>query len=255
MASFFPSTGGAPRTSTSPTAYVSDSPTKSSQPVRVQTNGKSFQSPVNPKQRQGQWTQIDQDHADNDARHQAMSDLVQSWNDRLSLITVITTFFAATEGQLLSAVIPANKENVSTRVQVANASFTGALVVHVFAAFISFVASFFLIRYKLRDAVEQEFEVENNPPTTPSTTSLPSRTAILARNPHLEQVGPFAGIKPPTNLLRRCHTLCMWLAMVGFLLAVIGVISFVWEKMPLSVSIFASACAGVCIVSSFIAVI
>ncbi|KAJ2955172.1 hypothetical protein NUW54_g14760 [Trametes sanguinea] len=91
-------------------------------------------------------TQEDQDETDEKARRKAMSELVQSWMDRLQLISVITTFFAAMEAQLLGSTMPDDPTKDPPADQVANAALTGALVVHVFAAIISFLAAFFLIR-------------------------------------------------------------------------------------------------------------
>ena len=44
--------------------------------------------------------------------------------------------------------------------QAANAALAGALVIHVFAAIISFLAAFFLIRYKLSAAKREERKLE-----------------------------------------------------------------------------------------------
>ncbi|KAI9067105.1 hypothetical protein FKP32DRAFT_1588917 [Trametes sanguinea] len=106
-------------------------------------------------------TQEDQDETDEKARRKAMSELVQSWMDRLQLISVITTFFAAMEAQLLGSTMPDDPTKDPPADQVANAALTGALVVHVFAAIISFLAAFFLIRYKLTVAKREERKVES----------------------------------------------------------------------------------------------
>ena len=98
-------------------------------------------------------TQEDQDQTDADARKKAMKELVQSWMDRLQLISVIvsdatiarpvcsylaeslqTTFFAATEAQILGITTPSGDDMSQTRIeQTANAALAGALVTHVFA--------------------------------------------------------------------------------------------------------------------------
>ncbi len=51
----------------------------------------------------------------------------------------------------------------------------------------------------------------------------PGIPKILSSNPHLEEVGPFKRWEPPTHLLDHCHTLCLWLAMMGFSLSFAGV--------------------------------
>ncbi|KAI9465265.1 hypothetical protein BJY52DRAFT_1246116 [Lactarius psammicola] len=55
------------------------------------------------------------------------------------------------------------------------------------------------------------------------------------------------------RLLNRCHNVCSLFALAGFLLVVIGVVTFVWEVLEDSVAIFGSACVGVCIVFGFAA--
>ncbi|THH28910.1 hypothetical protein EUX98_g5292 [Antrodiella citrinella] len=155
-----------------------------------------------------QWTQEDQDETDAQSRKKAMKDLVQSWMDRLQLISVITTFFAATEAQLLGITVPSDDGTPLRPVeQAANAGLAGALVIHVFAAILSFFAAFFLIRYRLREAKREESKVEEGSPEK-STDSH----NIFSANPHLEPFGPFHRGNPPTHLLENCHTLCMWLS-------------------------------------------
>ncbi|KAI0743740.1 hypothetical protein C8Q80DRAFT_1272388 [Daedaleopsis nitida] len=222
------------------------------------------------------WTQEDQDETDEKGRKKAMNELVASWMDRLQLISVITTFFAAMESQLLGSTAPGEDDRKSEPLasQIANAALTGALVVHVFAAILSFLAAFFLIRYKLTAAKREERKVESgladsaanahsadNDPhgsadnnasrrTTASSASQP----IWSSNPHLEQVGPFRRGLPPTHLLDHCHSLCMWLSVVGFVLALAGVLGFSWSKLSLSGGVFASICIAVCLVTSVAAV-
>ncbi|EMD33154.1 hypothetical protein CERSUDRAFT_118216 [Gelatoporia subvermispora B] len=234
-----------------------------------------FQSPISPsvlfRQRtvpsnpnldpSRRWTQEDQDQDDDETRKKIMKDLERSWMDRLQLISVITTFFAAIEAQLLGITTPGAGEDTSeTRIEsTANATLVGALVVHVFAAILSFLAAFFLVRYRLKEATREEVKIESG--LSPiSTRDMPSNIGrtdskdlprpIWSSRPQLEAVGPFRRGKPPTHLLDHCHTLCMWLAATGFLLAMAGVVSFAWARLPRSGSIFASACMAVCFVMS-----
>ncbi|KAI0675016.1 hypothetical protein C8Q78DRAFT_513893 [Trametes maxima] len=208
------------------------------------------------------WTQEDQDQTDEKARRKAMDALVQSWMDRLQLISVITTFFAAMESQLLGSTMPNNPDDDPAIDQVANAALTGALVIHVFAAIISFLAAFFLIRYKLTVAKREERKVETGladaatggdggvqGSRTTGTSSSSDVPPIFSSDPHLEQVGPFRRGQPPTHLLDHCHSLCMWMAAVGFVLAVVGVLCFAWARLARSGGVFASVCVGVCLVS------
>jgi len=215
-------------------------------------------------------TQEDQDNADELARKKAMEGLVQSWMDRLQLISVITTFFASVEAGLLQATTPTSTDNVSSLNQASNASLVGALIMHVFSAIISFLAAFFLIRYKLKEAKREELMFEEHHVESPdvekestssrkmasleqsSSNPVPtkritgSEPPIWSSDPHLEQVGPFRR-KPPHHLLGRCHSLCVFLASVGFLLALMGVILYVWARQPLGVGIFASVCMASCV--------
>ena len=191
-----------------------------------------------------------------------------------------TTFFAAMESQLLGTTAPDPGDSASESAvsQLTNAALTGALVVHVFAAILSFLAAFFLIRYKLTVAKREERKVEsglaseatnldahektynpvNSTEPAPGDSSRNSTTSsnppIWSSNPHLEQVGPFRRGQPPTHLLDHCHSLCMWLSAVGFVLALVGVLAFSWSRLALSGGIFASVCMAVCLSTGVAAV-
>ncbi|KAI0633370.1 hypothetical protein C8Q77DRAFT_784239 [Trametes polyzona] len=233
--------------------------TNSPHPVPVPLNATNATTTANGDMKR-KWAQEDQDQTDEQERKKAMNDLVQSWMDRLQLISVITTFFAAMEAQLLGSTMPEDPDNDPIIDQVANATLTGALVVHVFAAIISFLAAFFLIRYKLTVAKREEHQVESGladgaRPAEGSRESIePSLPPIFSSYPHLEQVGPFHRGQPPTYLLDHCHSLSMWLAAVGFVLALAGVLCFAWARFALSSSVFATVCMVVCLVSGVAAV-
>ncbi len=188
------------------------------------------------------------------------------------------------ESQLLgtTAPDPDNLANEAVVSQIANATLTGALVVHVFAAILSFLAAFFLIRFKLTVAKREERKVESglangasnidingSSSTTETGTGVAAASAsgyvsrtpttstgppIWSSNPHLEQVGPFRRGQPPTHLLDHCHSLCMWLSVAGFVQALVGVICFSWSKLSLSAGVFASVCMAVCLVTGVAAV-
>ena len=179
-----------------------------------------------------------------------------------------TTFFAAIEAQLLGITTPDSRDSDSPLDQVANAALAGALVVHVFAAIMSFFAAFFLIRYKLSMAKREERKaVGHVHPRPPPPTQLGPNTApqaqplgpnesvqtmrsaettssVWSSNPHLEQVGPFRRGRPPTHLLDHCHSLCMWLSAIGFVFALVGVMCFAWARLAGSAGVFASVCMG-----------
>ncbi|KAF9501370.1 hypothetical protein BDN71DRAFT_1380121 [Pleurotus eryngii] len=207
-------------------------------------------------------TQEDQDRDDLKAYQKAMEDLVQSWMDRLQLISVITTFFASMEAGLLQVTAP-DPDDDSTRLeQASNAGLIGALVVHVNAAILSFLAAFFLIRYKVKQAGKQELKAQAAAMADPvhgdmkaflpsqsrhSTESSPE-PPILSTNPELVQVGPFRR-NAPIHILGRFHSLCIQLSFIGFALALMGIICFAWAKHPLSVSVFVTIAMGASLLS------
>ncbi|KAH7910030.1 hypothetical protein BJ138DRAFT_1153845 [Hygrophoropsis aurantiaca] len=106
-------------------------------------------------------SQKDQDDIDDKARKKAMRDLVNSWQERLQLISVITTFFASIEAGMLVNTTPSRDTDTSNYVlKASNAGLMGALVMHVYAAVLSFLAAFLLIRYKLKEATKEEMMME-----------------------------------------------------------------------------------------------
>ena len=151
-----------------------------------------------------------------------------------------------------------------------------------FAAIISFLAAFCLIRYKLTVAQKEEEEIEETLEKLPMGTSLndpekagnslykddlrhvrrPVRVnsplsgdkAIWSTNPRLEQVGFFQG-SPPSELLARCHFLCVFLTFVGFLLAFVGAISFTWDKLPRSIGISTTIATILCLVAAILIIV
>ncbi|KAJ7502978.1 hypothetical protein B0H11DRAFT_1987241 [Mycena galericulata] len=181
--------------------------------------------------------------------------------DRLQLISVITTFFASTEAGMLQ-VTSQGGDGTSPPSQLANGAFLGALVVHIWAAIISFMAAFFLVRYNLKEAKEEELEVSltaPGPSNESGTQSVPLTRLrseqslaeylrlerVWTTNPHLEQVGPFQ-TKPPTHLLSRCHNLCILLTFAGFGLALLGILAFAWGQNPVPVGVVTSVSTAVC---------
>lgn len=122
-------------------------------------------------------TQKDQDNVDEAARRKALKELLQSWMDRLQLISVLTTFFAAMEAQLLGNTSPTGTGPVSVTAQVANIGLICALIVHSFAAMISFLAAFALIRFKLTEATKKELRAESFSVASPNSVKLEPATS------------------------------------------------------------------------------
>lgn len=234
-------------------------------------------------------TQKEQDKEDEEARKRAMTNLVNSWQERLQLISVITTFFASIEAGML---VPVNTDPnavdaLPSLLKAANAGFLGALIMHVFAAVLSFLAAFLLIRYKLKEASNEElfaegrakgfqitaspvdgsfhvqdierdaqkFDPDNSgtsdnytdtkggPPALQRMGSQPAEPPIFVRDPHLEQVG-FWSPTISSHLLSRVHALCILLAGIGFILAIMGIMTYAWALQPKEVSIFVTVCFG-----------
>ncbi|KAI0079238.1 hypothetical protein K474DRAFT_1770348 [Panus rudis PR-1116 ss-1] len=61
-----------------------------------------------------------------------------------------------------------------------------------------------------------------------------------------------AELEPPVKLLSRCHTLSVIQAVCGFILAVLGILVYLWTTVARSVSIVASAVLGVCLLAATI---
>ncbi|EKM53379.1 uncharacterized protein PHACADRAFT_259720, partial [Phanerochaete carnosa HHB-10118-sp] len=184
--------------------------------------------------------------------------------DRLQLISVITTFFAAIEAQLLGTVTPSSDPNGVTGInQASAATLSSALVVHSFAAMLSFVAAFFLVRFRVHEASKQEVQVEKQLEAGPAPRSsgdqkprqasqAPAPPQVWSSNPRLEQVGPLRRGNPPTHLLESFHTLCMALSVIGFVLAMVGIMCYVWALMPTSSIVLSTGVIGLSIIASVV---
>ncbi|KAJ4483530.1 hypothetical protein J3R30DRAFT_1795430 [Lentinula aciculospora] len=234
-------------------------------------------------------TQEDQDEADEQARRKALKDLVQSWQDRLQLITLLTTFLASVEASMLQVTMPDDPSNSSRWSQAANAGFMASLVLHLHASFISFFASFFLVRFKVQEAKREERQVEaadssfQHVPTskgstildmaahniTRSPTSPRSNASIGNESPPNEKARPLSKPQissiwsanpqlvqtgpfqrqPPINLLSRCHTLCLVATALGFILAMVGVLCYAWDGQSTTVAIITSTSICLCLLS------
>ena len=133
----------------------------------------------------------------------------------------------------------------------ANAVLAGALVIRVFATIVSFLATFFLIRYKL-SAAKRKFEAATA--NGQGGVGIVSSSSVWLLNSHGEQTGLFRCGQLPTHLLNHCHSSCLGLSAVRFVLAITGMMCFVWLPLPLNSSIFASACCTTCVVSGVAAI-
>ena len=77
---------------------------------------------------------------------------------------------------------------------------------------------------------------------------------VRARSDPEAMVGHTAGrLKDMINVLSRAHVVCAGMANVGFALALLGIVMYAWTAMPLALSVFATACLGVCLIAATIA--
>ncbi|EKM59759.1 uncharacterized protein PHACADRAFT_250469 [Phanerochaete carnosa HHB-10118-sp] len=73
----------------------------------------------------------------------------------------------------------------------------------------------------------------------------------------IHQVRPFScfrvwstadgAVEPPVRLLSGCHTAAVAMSVVGFVLALLGILIFAWVAVPVSIGAFTSACLGTCL--------
>ncbi|KAF8520276.1 hypothetical protein BU17DRAFT_47005, partial [Hysterangium stoloniferum] len=188
-------------------------------------------------------TQAEQDKDDEKARKKAQHDLEKSWMDRLQLISVIATFFASAEAQMLSITTPSQGDSSPVIQQISNAGFTSAFVFHSFAAMLSFFAAFVLVRYQVHEAKRETDENERGAEKQQVWSSDPH--LVIRRVGHRRQ-------EPPVNVLHKFHSVCVYITVVGFIMAAIGIICFVWAQQPRSVGIFTSVCVGVCALTGLV---
>ena len=120
-------------------------------------------------------------------------------------------------------------------------------------AILAFFAAFFLIRFRLREAVKTEVGIETG--TVDGQEQSSRDKPIFSTGPQLTATGWSRNSGPPIRLLENCHTLCMWFAHIGFILALKGIICYIWIRLESSVAIFVSVCMGTCILASGIALL
>jgi len=208
------------------------------------------------------------------------------WLNRLSLISGITTFFAGIDSQLLSYVYPFGSTAVQldTAHKIAVTTLAGAVVCHWMAAIIAYIGCFALYRYELVDAaIEEESASQENDKDMPRARGPPQplirprSNAIPAAPPtlkfpgiHLDvtlmRIHPFGLRLSKRSLLQlesghtlgipdlpvdlvAVHTACVMMAMVGFVLAMIGIMTYLWAGVPQYVSIFSTVMLGFCLMT------
>lgn len=205
-----------------------------------------------------------------------MSHSVQLWMDQLQLLTVITTFFASTDGLLLSIVKAAEPDILTPANNLTYATLAGALVFHISASILSFLASFVLVRYRHVESVDPDSpNDEASAPEHASADSgkLPTHAFTMrypyARKTHTVSIERFriydklvtwvkrrvrrshfpdqseehlSSLPEALSTLIRCNVVCMWMSSLGFILAITGILAFAWSWLARSISIFVSVC-------------
>lgn len=177
------------------------------------------------------------------SNRQGLRDLEQSWMDRLQLISVITTFFAATEAQLLSFTTPSTPGAESSIIlDTANACLSGSLIFHSFAAMLSFLAGFVLVKFRLEEAKEEEEEK-----IMPHGLSSFQDPVVMLQCVGFRQ--------PPMDLLESYHWICIVFTMLGCILVASGILCSIWAMQVRNVGIFSSVCMTLCTSASLFVII
>ena len=96
----------------------------------------------------------------------------------------------------------------------------------------------------------------NSSTTTPQRSGTNGsnvvRSPVFSTNPHIEQVTSFTSNITSHRVLNRTHAVCIFLAAVGFVLAIIGILCYSWALAPRSVGIFTSACLGFALLTTLV---
>ncbi|KAI0685819.1 hypothetical protein C8T65DRAFT_591811, partial [Cerioporus squamosus] len=62
-----------------------------------------------------------------------------------------------------------------------------------------------------------------------------------------------AMLKGMVGVLSRAHTVCTSMSSLGFVLALLGILTYSWTAVPTALGIFASACMGACGIAAVVA--
>ncbi|KAG2142252.1 uncharacterized protein EDB93DRAFT_1158104 [Suillus bovinus] len=178
------------------------------------------------------------------------SALVAVWMQRLQILTFITTFLASIDGGLFELTTPSQMPLQ----EFVYACFAGALVFHVCASILGYIASFALIRYQLSDVAPSDTKnTERTLMTIPPFDAMSTFFQVVPLNSGL-QITSRTSI-PPLDLLTRCYFTTLALSSIGFILALLGIAGYAWVILQQVVGIFTVVCLGVSIVASVWAVL
>ncbi|KAG1861871.1 hypothetical protein C8R48DRAFT_710482 [Suillus tomentosus] len=223
--------GDLERAEPSPSAQHADDDSRREEQVRVMTRNDSKNVATMP--------------GDNSA-------LVAVWMQRLQMLTLITTFLASIDGDLFVLTSTSSQTTLDAQ-EFIYACFTGALVFHVCAAILGYVASFALIQYQISDVAPSDTKNAER-----MLITIPPFDAVNG----LLQMPLNSGIQirsrtsiPPLDLLTRCYFTTLALGSVGFILVLLGIAGYAWVILRQVVGIFTVVCLGVSIVASVWAVL
>ncbi|KAG2050241.1 hypothetical protein BDR06DRAFT_998722 [Suillus hirtellus] len=199
------------------------------------------------------------------------SALVAVWMQRLQTLTLITTFLASIDGDLFVLTSTSSQTTLDAQ-EFVDACFTGALVFHVCAAILGYVASFALIQYQIGDVAPSD--TKNTEVGEFSNPGLHQPEIVHGTQRMLITIPPFDAVNgllqmplnlgiqirsrtsiPPLDLLTRCYFTTLALGSVGFILVLLGIAGYAWVILRQVVGIFTVVCLGVSIVASVWAVL
>ena len=130
-------------------------------------------------------------------------------------------------------------------------------------AIISFLAAFFLISYTINEA-RHELKFDPEFERTDSSTSSNGQQqqqqhhvrerSVMKRDARIVQICRFDNALPPLRLLERCTNLCMLLTATGFILEIMAILCFAWDKTGVGVSSAATGLTLFCLIASLIVV-
>ncbi|KAF9222484.1 hypothetical protein BS17DRAFT_809515 [Gyrodon lividus] len=169
------------------------------------------------------------------------SELLSDWQQRLQYLTLVTTFLASMDGGLFSlTVLPTNISQPASTAsrEVIYSCLAGALIFHICATILGYIASFALIRYRIVDVSSEEDVKLGGVPSSPPSLSTTQLAQRVPRKIVLEPIHPAHCIvtflqrpvserfrlvsspqsvsprsspppPPPLSLLTRCSYVCL----------------------------------------------
>jgi len=176
------------------------------------------------------------------------SDLLAAWAQRLQVLTILTAFLTTIDGELFSLTALNTEIGVSistTARELVYSCLAGALTFHICATILGYAASFALIRYRIvvddTKYPSRRFIREPVRPLDWLVTLLqpPERLQFLSAR-RRSFLSP-----PPLSLLTRCYYTTLGLTSLGFILALTGIVAYMWAGLPMPVGIFSTVCLGI----------